>query len=317
MPQSRVFAFTDPDAYQEKIRASHATILSLGRGEFRAGLTHITLDRVWMQWGTDSLPRIARTTLDPNRTILMFLADPQQPPTRIGGGMMASDNMVVYGRGTTNVVRTEASSRWASVSLDHAELMAVGQAIAGRELVCPSDTYLVAPPPQAMALLKTVHAQAVRLVKEVPTALNAPGAARALERQMEWAMVTSLTGDRPSERRWLPGRHAKIVNRFLEFLEVRPHEPVYLAEICAAIGATERTLRTCCQEILGAGPVRYLWLRRMHLARQALLHADALGTTVTDVATSHGFWELGRFSVAYRRLFGESPSQSLRRKNAA
>jgi AraC-like DNA-binding protein len=317
MPQVRVFAFTDPDAYQERIRASNAAILTSGRGEFRASLTHITLDRVWMQWGSDSLPRIARTTVDPGRAILMFLADPDQPATQIGGREMANDNLVVYGRGSTNIVRTDASTRWASVSLDHAELMAAGKAITGREVVCPSDTYLVAPPPLVMTQLKAIHSLAIKLAKTAPEALLAQAAARALEQQIKYAMVACLTGDRPSERRWLPGQHARIVNRFLEFLEVRPDEPVYLAEICAAIGASERTLRTCCQEVLGVGPVRYLWLRRMYLARQALLHADALAATVTEIATAHGFWELGRFSVEYRGLFGESPSESLRRKIAA
>ena len=61
------------------------------------------------------------------------------------------------------------------------------------------------------------------------------------------------------------------------------------------------------------GPIHYLLLRRMHLARRALLGADAQATTVTTIATDLGFWELGRFSVDYRMLFGESPSASLRR----
>jgi AraC-like DNA-binding protein len=317
MAHSRVFAFSDPDAYQEKIRASQAAILTSGRGKFRAALTHVDLDRLWMQWGFDSLPRIARTTLDPKRTIVMFVADSEQPPLQAGGGELTNNNIVVYGKGTTNIVRSRAGNRWATMSLTHADLAAAGEAIVGQEITCPSETYLVGRPPELLTRLRTLHAQAVGLALTAPETLAAPAVAKALEQQLTYAMIASLSDATPAERRWLPGQHARIVNRFHDFLEARPDEPVYLAEICAAIGASERTLRTCCQEVLGVGPVRYLWLRRMYLTRRALLHSDASAATVTEIATTHGFWELGRFSVEYRGLFGESPSTSLRRPTQA
>jgi len=105
---------------------------------------------------------------------------------------------------------------------------------------------------------------------------------------------------------------AELAARFEAYLEAHPGKPLYLTEICAAVGAPERTLRIACAEHLGMGPIRYLALRRMHLVRRALLRGDP-STTVTRVATDHGFWELGRFAVAYRTIFGETPSASLHR----
>jgi transcriptional regulator GlxA family with amidase domain len=107
--------------------------------------------------------------------------------------------------------------------------------------------------------------------------------------------------------------HHAIVARLEEFLEANLDRPLYLAEICPAIGVAERTLRLACEEHLGMGPIRYFSLRRMYLVRCALLRADPSTATVTRIATDHGFWELGRFSVAYRSLFGETPSETLRR----
>jgi AraC-like DNA-binding protein len=81
----------------------------------------------------------------------------------------------------------------------------------------------------------------------------------------------------------------------------------------AAIAVPERTLRLCCQQHLGISPKHYLILRRMDLARRALLASAPGERTVTDIATSFGFWHFGRFSTVYRSLFNELPSQSLNR----
>src|SRR4051812_42874690 len=91
--QSSVFKFTDADAYQEAIRASQVAVLTMAAGEFRAELVRIDFDRLWMQWGSDSLPRIARSTIDPGRAVVTFIADAKQPPTKVGGGDLATETI--------------------------------------------------------------------------------------------------------------------------------------------------------------------------------------------------------------------------------
>jgi AraC-like DNA-binding protein len=62
-----------------------------------------------------------------------------------------------------------------------------------------------------------------------------------------------------------------------------------------AAEVSERTLRTAFEEYYSVGPVRYLKLRTLHQVRRALKTADPSLTTVTEIATQFGVWELGRF----------------------
>ena len=165
-----------------------------------------------------------------------------------------------------------------------------------------------------MARLVNLHGIAGQLAKTAPEILMLPEVARSLEQELIHLMIRCLVEGNSFGMTAGGRRHDLIIARFEEFLEANPDQPLYLTEICAAIGVAERTLRAACEEHLGMGPIRYLSLRRMHLVRRALLRADPATVTVTRLATDHGFWELGRFSVAYRALFGESPSESLRRR---
>ncbi|MFM8885114.1 MAG: helix-turn-helix domain-containing protein, partial [Chthoniobacterales bacterium] len=65
----------------------------------------------------------------------------------------------------------------------------------------------------------------------------------------------------------------------------------------------------------GVAPHAYVLRRRLNQARNVLLREDAAERTVTEIALGLGFSELGRFSVRYREMFGESPSETLRRRS--
>ena len=313
MAASRVLAFTDPHPFQTAIRAAEIEILPTTKGDFRGELTQIDLPRLWMQRGRESLARVFRSKVISRRAPIFFLTEANQPAMRHSGMEVSPGEIIVIGSGSAHHQRTAGPSQWGALSLTPEDLAAAGNALVGRDLAGPSVNHLIRPTPEAMSRLLKLHAAAGLLAKRAPERLAHPEVARALDQALVHAMVRCLTESIPVGKGATNRRHAAVIARFQELLEANHDQPLYLAEICAATGVSERTLRVCCHEHLGMGPVRYLWLRRMHLARRTLMCADAATATVTAIATDHGFWELGRFSVEYRALFGEQPSATLHR----
>jgi transcriptional regulator GlxA family with amidase domain len=166
-----------------------------------------------------------------------------------------------------------------------------------------------------MARLQRLHAAAGHLAEEAPEIIANPDAARGLEQALVEAMISCLADGEVREDSLAQRHHELIMRRFRRVVEENPEQPLYIPEVCKAIRVASRTLRMCCQEHLGMGPKRYLLLRRLHLARRALREAAPDATSVTDIATRFGFWQLGRFAVEYQSLFGDSPSAALRRQS--
>jgi transcriptional regulator GlxA family with amidase domain len=88
-------------------------------------------------------------------------------------------------------------------------------------------------------------------------------------------------------------------------------EPLHISALCRTLTVSERTLRKAFRKMRGVPPCRHFRMLRLSAARGALLTANRKQVTVTEIATSFGFVELGRFSVEYRKVFGETPSQTL------
>jgi transcriptional regulator GlxA family with amidase domain len=163
-----------------------------------------------------------------------------------------------------------------------------------------------------MRRLLKLHEGAGQLAQDAPDILELAEVGRALETELTHILVRCLAEGHALKLATGARRMVSVFARFMEFLEANPNRPLYLVDLCKALGVAERTLRLSCEEHLGMGPIRYLTLRRMHLVRRALQYSHPSTATVTQIVTDHGFWELGRFSVAYHTLFGEPPSETLR-----
>ena len=200
---------------------------------------------------------------------------------------------------------------YGSLSSTAGDLAAFGAVLVGRDLNKPPGSRVMRPQPAAMSRLLRLHEAAGHLAETAPEVLAIPAVAKGMEQELVCALVACLTDATAANSCRLSQQ--TVLRRFEQVLEANRGEPLYIPEICAAIGVSGRLLRRYCQEHLGMSPRRYFWLRRMNQARRALTLADAHANTVTEIAANHGFWEFGRFAVTYKQLFGEAPSATLRR----
>jgi transcriptional regulator GlxA family with amidase domain len=101
-----------------------------------------------------------------------------------------------------------------------------------------------------------------------------------------------------------------------EWIEAHLHEPIALGRLCEVAGVGGRCLQKTFLNRRGCTPMQYVINRRLQAARAQLLGAvGAVG--VTSIAMACGFNHMGRFSAMYRERFGESPSNTLRRRAAS
>jgi AraC-like DNA-binding protein len=161
--------------------------------------------------------------------------------------------------------------------------------------------------------LRHLHAAAIGAIESRSTALIGVEAAHGLEQQLIGALVECLSQGSASEAVSVTRQHQDVAVRFEALLQTQPDRSLRVAEICAALGVSARTLRMCCEEQLGMDATEYVRLRRMHLVHRALSNGNADAASISAVARRCGFRGLGRFAVKYRALFGELPSATLRR----
>ena len=110
-----------------------------------------------------------------------------------------------------------------------------------------------------------------------------------------------------------PSPLPRSVRRALDAMHANVGHNWSVAELAAVASISGRTLQRQFLSFLGKTPRAVL--RDIGFERRGVSCCRArLGARVTDVALRCGFPHCGRFSVEYRRRYGETPSQTLKRQ---
>jgi len=304
--------FNDFEDIEMAVTNADAHFLRIGSGSSAGGVTKVVLDDATPQFGWESGSHITFGGSDP-RLCYILIPLPCRGERAWNGQAVDGRQFVFYWPGAEHHGRILGGNRWALISLRPEDFARHLRALEKEELKpTASKRRLIIPAPLATQALRGVLERVRDAAVTRPDLLARAEARRAMEQSLLTEVVRAIgsgQGESPA-REESPRR--RILGTAAEFLRERLDHPIYLADLCEATGVSERTLRNAFQETYGMSPMRYLKLWRLHRARKALRDADPARRTVTDVATSLGLWEMGRFAGEYRALFGETPLKTLR-----
>lgn len=108
-------------------------------------------------------------------------------------------------------------------------------------------------------------------------------------------------------------RRSRLVRQANEYIQTHLDQALTLTSLCQALGTSSRTLCYGFQEMFGISPMAYLKILRLQGVYRILKAADPDATTIAETASQFGFWHLGYFARDYKQMFGELPSETLKR----
>jgi transcriptional regulator GlxA family with amidase domain len=110
---------------------------------------------------------------------------------------------------------------------------------------------------------------------------------------------------------------SREVRAAIELLHGRPEHPWSVGELAEQVHLSVRALQQAFRRDTRDSPMRYLRAIRLARVRDTLRAGDPAELTVTEAALRWGFSHHGHFAAAYRAQFGETPSETLHRRNPA
>ena len=141
------------------------------------------------------------------------------------------------------------------------------------------------------------------------------GTALQLEQEFLRQLAACLRAETPSSgasNATSPAR-LDIVRRVEQHVLDNLGIPQTVDDLCHVARTSRRTLEYAFKDYFGTSPKRFIKALRMNAARNDLVRGDSKSAQVVEIASGWGFQHMGQFSSDYRKMFGEKPSETLRR----
>lgn len=121
-------------------------------------------------------------------------------------------------------------------------------------------------------------------------------------------------GSTLSDKKELDLTHWKM-NLVIDYIHGNISNLSSLHQVSRGTQIPERTIRRLINNKFQISPKQYLNKLRLNDVRKGLLN-DQCNSSIYQVASDFNFWHMGQFSKDYKNLFGELPSETVRKRHS-
>lgn len=106
----------------------------------------------------------------------------------------------------------------------------------------------------------------------------------------------------------------RLIDRVDDYVRTNSDRLVTVSELCTVLNTSRRALQIAFQDVLGVSPHAYIRAVSLNAVRRQLNNPDSPYGSVQDAAAAYGFWHMSQFALDYRQMFGERPSDTIKRR---
>lgn len=233
----------------------------------------------------------------------------QRLPVRANGQVVNTDEVFAAPPKTEFCLACRPPHGWLTVAIPASLLFQTAQE---REFADSAAPQILKPPPGATRRFATLIERFLSAADARPELLESLAAVNSFESELLEAARGLFAGRRHSSVQDFAHWRGHVKSA-VELALSQPFQSLPVSDLARRSGVPERSLRRAFQRCYGLSPMQWLRIYRLDQARRLFRASCPDETTVTQVAFKVGFWDLGRFAGSYRQLFGELPSETLRR----
>ncbi len=144
------------------------------------------------------------------------------------------------------------------------------------------------------------------------TAAETPQVKEAEEIFLTQLLSTLWTDDPYPENDTGPHNYQKF-KKLIQYVDENLGNGILLSDLCRVGDMSPRTVQRNFRHFIDDTPKKYIRSRRLNNVRKELIEKSKGSGYISDIANKWGFWHIGQFASDYRQLFGELPSETMRK----